>query len=123
MLKRLFFVSLFATATMAAAATPPAVAVSREINGLFAALDHSGCQFNRNGSWYDAAHAHAHLQTKYNYLARRGAVTSTERFIDLAASRSSMTGRPYQVRCGVSPAMPSGVWFTRELAKLRAPQR
>lgn len=119
MLKRAILISVLSMASVAVASPPPAE-VGREISGLFAALDHSGCQFNRNGSWYDAGHAHAHLQGKYNYLARRGAVTTTERFIDLAASRSSMSGRPYQVRCGATPAVPSATWFNRELVKLRA---
>lgn len=117
-MRRLVPLALLA-ATAVAAATPPPV-TQREVAQLFAALDRSGCRFERNGSWYDAAQAHAHLQRKYEYLLRRDAVDSTERFIDLAASRSSMTGRAYAVQCPGQPAVDSATWFRRVLARLRA---
>lgn len=103
-----------------AAAQAPSARVTREIGQLFTALEHSGCQFQRNGSWHDATAASAHLRRKYDYLLKKGAVTSTERFIELAASRSSMTGRPYRVRCSGAPTVESRTWFTRELTRLRA---
>ncbi|MGY4517346.1 YfeK family protein [Lysobacter sp. HA18] len=111
-------VVLSAIASTAFAAPPPAV--QHEITQLFDALDHSGCRFNRNGSWYDAHKARAHLQDKYDYLVRRDAIASTESFIDLAASKSSMTGRAYLVQCPDSPEVQSGTWFRRLLTGLRA---
>ena len=39
-----------------AGAEPPPVAV-REVEGLLAALGASGCDFQRNGSWYPAQKA------------------------------------------------------------------
>lgn len=108
-----------------AGAQPPAAAAAteREIQGLFAALGDSGCRFQRNGSWYDAATARAHLQRKYTALRKRGTVGSAERFIDLAATRSSMTGTPYAVRCGEAPPVASRTWFLARLAALRAATR
>ncbi len=81
----------------------PADPAPREIAGLFARLEQSNCQFNRNGSWYDAKQASDHLRQKYDYLVRRHLVTNAESFIDLAASKSSMSGKPYLVRCADSP--------------------
>jgi Family of unknown function (DUF5329) len=57
-----------------------------------------------------------HLQTKYGYA--KGHVGSAEDFIRLAASRSSMTGEPYLVRCGTSQFL-SGDWLTDELRRYR----
>ena len=103
---------------IASAAPPPAA--QREIAQLFDALSHSGCRFNRNGSWYDASAAREHLQRKYDYLLRRDAVTSAEGFIELAASKSSMSGRAYLVQCPGTAAVDSGAWFRRALVQARA---
>jgi hypothetical protein len=94
----------------AAAQSPPAV-TTREIAHLFSALEQSNCQFYRNGSWYTQAKASAHLRRKYDYLLKAGLVKSTESFIDLAASKSSMSGRPYLVKCGDSAPVESNTWF------------
>lgn len=62
-----------------------------EINALLFRLQASACEFNRNGSWYSAAEAKSHLLRKLRYLDRRKAVNSTERFIELGATRSSFS--------------------------------
>lgn len=117
-MKRLVPVVVLLAASAASAAPPPAV--EREIEGLFAALERSGCRFSRNGTWYEAPRARDHLRRKYAWLRDRDALRSTEQFIALAATKSSMTGRAYEVRCGAAPAQPSRAWFERELARLRA---
>ena len=110
---------LLALSSVAIAMPPPAT--QREIAGLFATLEHSNCRFARNGAWYDAARARAHLQRKYDWLLRRNAIARTEDFIDLAATKSSMSGRPYLVQCPGAAAVQSGPWFRAALARLRAP--
>ena len=91
-----------------------------EIDGL---LDHpqsSGCEFNRNGSWYSSTQARAHLQTKLDYLEGQEAIHSTEQFIELGASSSSMSGKPYRVRCAGQPIVESKVWLLEALQAQRA---
>jgi hypothetical protein len=100
-------------------AQSPSPATSREIKQLFVALESSRCEFNRNGSWYDARAATEHLQRKYDYLLKKGLVTSTESFIDLAATRSSLSGKQYLVRCGNAQPIPSQLWFTSRLEEWR----
>ena len=90
-----------------------------EINQLFKALETSGCSFNRNGSWYGASEASDHLHRKYDYLVKKGLAKSAESFIDLAATKSSMSGKPYLVRCGASAPVESKSWFLSKLAQLR----
>jgi hypothetical protein len=98
----------------------PLSAVARgEIEALLSRLAASGCQFERNGTWYAAAEAQAHLQRKLDYLADRGAVASAEQFIERAATKSSMSGQAYRVKCGPQPAVPSGQWLYPELQALR----
>jgi hypothetical protein len=102
-----------ATAQSASAVT------TTEIAHLFSALEQSNCQFYRNGSWYGPAQASSHLHRKYDYLLKKGLVTSAEAFIDLAASKSSLSGKPYLVRCGGSAPIESNAWFRKKLAEFR----
>ena len=91
-----------------------------EVVHLLDYLGRSGCQFNRNGTWYDAQKARAHLEEKYAYLQKRDMVPNAQAFIERAASTSSMSGKPYEVRCGTAPAVPSGRWLGDELQRYRA---
>lgn len=100
----------------AAVAADPA----REIGDLIGALGHSGCEFERNGSWHDAQRAQAHLQRKYEWLRKRDLAGPAEQFIDRAASRSSVSGKPYRVRCPGKPVVDSATWFRGVLQRLRA---
>ncbi|MQA21153.1 DUF5329 family protein [Rugamonas rivuli] len=93
-----------------------------EIDALLNRLGSSGCQFNRNGSWYSSAEAKAHLTSKLNYLIDKKKVEGTEQFIALAASTSSMSGKDYLVRCGTAQPVPSSAWLKSELQSIRTKQ-
>jgi hypothetical protein len=94
----------------------PAVA---EINFLLATVGASGCDFFRNGNWHDAQQAQAHLSKKYQWLVARNRVRSAEDFIELAATRSSLSGQAYLVRCaGVAPVS-SHSWLAEQLRRYR----
>lgn len=110
--------ALLLVAADAAAALAPAAA--QEIDALLARLAASGCQFKRNGSWHDGVAARAHLQRKLDYLKKHDAVASAEQFIERAATRSSVSGEAYWVRCGSAPPQPSAVWLGAQLEALRA---
>jgi Family of unknown function (DUF5329) len=104
--------------TPAQAAEP--AAAKAEIAQLFNALEASNCQFNRNGTWYSAKEALAHLQTKYKYLQDKDLVPSTEKFIERAATESSFSGKAYQIKCADIAAQPSASWFQTVLQKYRS---
>lgn len=108
---------LFASQACAAALAP---AARVEIDSLLSRLAASDCQFKRNGAWHTAGEAQAHLVRKLEYLLDRGAVASAEQFIERAATKSSMSGQAYLVKCGANPAVPSGKWLYSELQALRA---
>jgi len=112
-------VTLASASSPAFAADLPATSRA-EIDALLNRLGTSGCQFNRNGSWYSSADAKAHLAKKLNYLVEKKKLDGTEQFIKLAASSSSMSGTPYQVRCGDSQPVASQTWLTTELQTIRA---
>jgi len=111
---------IFAAAGSAAALSP---AARTEIDALLSRLEASACEFNRNGSWYPAADAKSHLLRKLKYLEDRGAVQSTEQFIELAASSSSTTGQPYLVKCGSGAPVQSGTWLRSQLQMVRSSGR
>ncbi len=101
-------------------AAEPSSQAHQEIGHLLEYLSHSGCQFNRNGSWYGPGKAVEHLNQKYDYLRKRGLVNSAEDFIDRAASKSSISGKAYEVKCGAEAPTQSGDWLRAELARYRA---
>lgn len=107
---------------MLAAATPviaaPDAVAKAEIAALMATLD-ATCRFQRNGQWHDAAEARQHLQRKYDWLLKRGLADSAEQFIERAASRSSLSGKPYRVSCPGRPEQDAGSWFRARLGQLR----
>jgi hypothetical protein len=102
----------------AARAAPPA-SVQIEVNFLLGYLEGSRCEFYRNGTWHDSKAAQAHLRDKYKYLVANNRVNTTEQFIERAASESSITGQPYQVRCNGGATATSSQWLRDELARLR----
>jgi len=105
------------------AAAPPPPAARAEIDELMTRLETSGCEVNRNDSWYPAADARKHLLAKLKYLEDRGMVQTAEQFIELAGSKSSVSGRPYLIKCGSVPPVETGVWFSVQLQALRASGR
>ena len=98
----------------------PSPTVLQEVKHLLGFIEQSGCEFNRNGSWADAKAAVAHVQMKFDYLLRQDKIASAADFIEKAASQSSLSGTPYQVKCGKAAAMLSRAWLSEELKKYQA---
>jgi hypothetical protein len=96
----------------------PALAVA-EISYLLNAMGASGCAFYRNGSWYDSQTAQAHLQGKYARLLALDRIKTAEDFIDQAATRSSLSGKAYAVRCGQEASVSSSSWLYGLLLRYR----
>lgn len=111
--------TILVCAAVASAATPSARA-RVELDSLVAGLRASGCSFERNGTWHDAATAADHLQRKREALQGKGRISTAEDFIRLGGTGSSVTGRPYQVRCPDAAVVPSRVWLERRLALVRS---
>ncbi len=99
-----------------AAPTPTALA---EIEYLLTYVSRSGCEFFRNGTWYDTHKAEAHLRYKYDVLVAHDQIETADDFIEKAATKSSLSGRAYKVRCPGSPEMTSTRWLRDALARYR----
>jgi Family of unknown function (DUF5329) len=102
-----------------ARAAPPAIAQT-EISYLLGFIEGSACEFFRNGSWYEGKKAAAHLRDKYEFLAMGDRIQTAEDFIEEAATKSSLSGQPYQVRCGRDQAVASNQWLRDALERYRA---
>ena len=98
----------------------PTPDVLRDVEHLLGYIEKSGCEFYRNGTWSDAKTAQGHVRMKYETLARQAKVVTAKDFIEKAASESSLSGSPYQIRCGANPAVLSRVWLSEELARYQA---
>jgi hypothetical protein len=109
-----------AMATGGVALAAPTAKAQGEIDALIAGLGASGCQFERNGSWYEAKAARDHLQKKYTYLRKHDMADTAELFIERGASKSSMSGKSYRVRCQGKAPETSERWFRQRLQLLRA---
>lgn len=113
-------IALIWIVAIVAAQAAPAPAAKAEIEYLLSAVASSDCRFYRNGTWYDATSAAAHLRAKYETLAARGLIGDTEDFIDRAATKSSLSGRDYAIKCEGIAEMSSRQWLTDLLVAYRA---
>lgn len=120
---RLLALVVWLPLTEAALAAEPAPLVRDEVRHLLAYLGEAPCEFFRNGEWHSAAAARDHLTKKYDYLVRKDLVSKSEDFIRLGATKSSVSGKPYQVRCNGSQPVPSDAWLGEELARYRGRMR
>jgi len=100
-------------------ASEPASAES-EVSHLLDFVDQSGCDFFRNGSWYDSKRASAHLRFKYQALVAASRPVTAEEFILKAATASGLTGQAYAVRCPGELVEPCNAWLSTELTRYRA---
>src|SRR4051812_33352173 len=88
-----------------------------EIAYLLTFIRESPCTFIRNGSEYDGAAAADHVNAKYQHF--KGEIKTAEEFIDRAATKSLMSGEPYQVQCGNAPRIAAAEWLRGALGSYR----
>jgi Family of unknown function (DUF5329) len=91
-----------------------------EIEHLLSYIEQSGCQFCRNGTWYDdTKKVRHHVELKYDYFMKKKQINSTEDFITWSASKSEMSGKPYLVKSGNQSPMLLSQWLLDELERYR----
>ena len=87
-----------------------------EIKHLLNYVESSPCMFIRNGSNHSGADAKEHIVKKYNYFKDR--ISSAEQFIEYAATKSTMSGKKYKVRCDGKEYL-TAQWLSDELKHYR----
>jgi hypothetical protein len=105
-----------ATASMVAKAEPPPREQTR-IERLIAFVEsQKGMKFIRNGTEYSCADAAKFLRGKMDSMG--GGVTSAREFIERIASKSSMSGEPYQVKFADGKTMLAAQFLAEELKRI-----
>ena len=88
-----------------------------EVQHLLDFVGQTDCLMIRNGSEHDGKKAVSHIQTKYDYF--RDDIKSTEDFIEYSATKSTMSGKYYTVKCPGREEIRSQDWLLEELGKFR----
>jgi hypothetical protein len=78
--------------------------------------DMNGAVFIRNDVEHDPREAADHLRLKWR--AKADDIDTAVAFIDLLATRSSMTGRPYQIRLSTGETVPAGAYLHEKLREI-----
>ena len=108
-------VMLFLT-HMARADVPPES--QHEVDYLIAFVSKTPCQIDRNWTLHSGPEALEHIQQKYDYF--RDDISTTEEFIEYSASKSTMTGRDYLLKCKGQSSLKTRDWLLQELQTYRA---
>ncbi len=90
-----------------------------EVEHLLTFVAASGCEFYRNGSWYSATQAEAHLREKLAMVTSQNQVLTAEEFIEKVATKSAFTSIAYQIRCTGQPPIAVSDWLREELRHFR----
>lgn len=88
-----------------------------EVEFLIETVRTTDCTFDRNGKKHNGKKAASHLQRKYNYY--RDEITSTETFIELAATKSMLSGADYYITCPGAAPVRSRDWLLERLSEFR----
>ena len=112
--------SIFAlTLFVGTAAAAPSPVEARKIGHLIAAVEQlKHAKFMRNGVAYEAGKAADHLRLKLREAGER--VASAEDFIRLCGSRSSVSGKPYEIVFDDGRRMTSGAFLSARLKELQS---
>jgi len=88
-----------------------------EVEHLISYLQNRDCQMIRNGKAYSGRDGAQHVRRKYDYF--RNEISSTGEFIEYAATKSTRSGRVYEVQCPGEKPVPSSDWLLEELEAYR----
>ena len=91
-----------------------------EISHLLGFVSATQCSYERNGKSYNGKDAAKHIRKKYRYF--KDQIDSTEKFIELSATKSTMSGKYYMIYCDDRLGIRSQQWLLDELNHYRARQ-
>jgi hypothetical protein len=89
------------------------------IDYILAQVAKSDLEFVRNGKAHTPPEAVKHMRRKYEYYENQ--IDTPEEFIELAATKSILSGKPYTIRTA-DGEVPAADWLLSVLAEYRAQQ-
>jgi len=92
----------------------PTDEVNVTIQYLIESVSGSSLTFFRNGSSYTPGEAAEHMNRKYQHFREK--IDTPEEFIELCATKSLLTGKPYLVVDGQGKERRTSDWLRAELA-------
>ncbi|HHJ18058.1 MAG TPA: hypothetical protein ENJ80_15355 [Gammaproteobacteria bacterium] len=113
----IFIIFSLSGASIAAPAAEPQPRLEQTVQYLLDYVSGSGLRFIRNSKAHNGPEAAEHMKNKYEHF--RDEITTAEDFIDRAASKSLVTGRPYLVIMENGTTVPTRDWLTGALADYR----
>ena len=91
-----------------------------EVQHLLNFVKNSNCELNRNGTFHKGQDAVVHINNKYDYF--RDEIKTTEEFIELSATKSTMSGKHYFVNCD-GTVIQTRHWLLSELDEFRTQRK
>ncbi len=99
----------------------PGPELTARVEAVFSEVRHSGCEFFRNGKAHDPKEAEKHMRRKFEHFSDE--IDSVDKFIELAGTRSLITGRAYTVRCPGQPERATADWLKEADARIEGASR
>ena len=90
--------------------------MTKRIEQLINAVGESNCQFIRNGKSYNPTESVSHITKKYDHY--KDDIDSIDKFIELSASKSMISGKPYKIQCPGSTAELSSAWMANKAIEI-----
>jgi hypothetical protein len=88
-----------------------------EIRHLTHYIETASCTFIRNGKDHTPEEAVAHILKKYDYFKEK--IDTAEEFIEYCASKSTISHKPYLIKCPGMKNVEARIWLTDELIRFR----
>jgi hypothetical protein len=89
-----------------------------EVEHLINYLAESDCRMLRNGKSHAGKDGASHVRSKYAHF--RSEISNTEDFIRYSATKSTISGRYYEVHCPGEAPVRSKDWLLEELKAYRS---
>ena len=109
---------------MLAASNSVAAQQAEDLDGtiqyLITYVRESGVTFERNFGSHDSVEAASHIEKKYQHF--KDEIDTPEKFIELSATASLVTGKKYRVITEQGEEIPAGEWLIAELDRYRRQQ-
>lgn len=115
MIRSFLFIALAISSSVVYASKPLDVQLSARISSLLEAISNSGCTFIRNGKSHTTSEGVAHIEKKYAHY--EDDIDSIDKFIELTATRSLISGKAYEVQCN-GQTMTSADWLSGKASVL-----
>lgn len=97
--------------------SPSFAASESEISHLLDFVAKTQCEYERNGTRHKGPEARKHIERKYDYY--HDDIATSEDFIRLSATKSTMSGQYYKIHCPNKPTVKSKDWLLAELKRFR----